>query len=370
MHSDQHSPSSDHASQHTANGNGRAGQADAKPRAILLLDTNILISLYASVSTEFKDDVALRPNPRRYLDMLAFLSHQGYEVIIPEMVAYEAENVLTSGKDIDSFFPRADHTRSKPYRRDLKKFLLDAVHGKRHPNIQVVPSDAPPHVAEFLDALHDIVDYAQKPTPLITNLLVNLHRKERKHYGDGAIEALLEEPNGLRSYGVPLFVLSDDREVLKKASAYKEVSVANSMGLIEAMLESGLWEGFGLSKERAKDGAHVMEDIDQQLTLLTGEGRDKHSIKTDHSAEDYSQQRINNNPVSVLKHPLTSSLGMLVHEMGWRKQLNTIREMPMEERPSAVEKFTQRYGADWQDKEQKRDNGDPKNNGHTLGGGR
>jgi hypothetical protein len=316
--------------------------AQQKSRGTILVDANVFFNLYAAVDSKFRPS-ATQSKLRRYIDGLKFLSHQGYDILIPEMVAFETENVISTGDDVDRYFRRSDDTRDKVYRGDMKKFFKDVAKGERYPNIHIIPTEEPYEAAAFLKRVHDIISRNPRPSPQATRQLVSLQRKQRDDFGDQAIEALLEHDE-IRTHHQPFFILSDDHEVENNAAKYPDVNIVNTRGFIDACIRSGLWEGFGLVKGVTSE--QVMESIGEQNELATGIKNLGYRANIDLTAGDYSHRYILHDGKSSDAHPLTSSLRGLVYDLGWdaKTRENQMRSGKTVPRISQVETFVKKYG--------------------------
>jgi hypothetical protein len=314
-----------------------------KVRGTILVDANVFFNLYAAVDGKFRPSGVTQAKLRRYIDGLKFLSHHGYDILIPEMVAFETENVISTGDDVDRYFRRSDDTRDKVYRGDMKKFFKDVAKGKQYPNIHIIPTDEPYEAAAFLKRVHDIISRNPRPSAQATRQLVRLQRRQRNDFGDQAIEALLEHDE-IRTHHQPFFLLSDDHEVETNAAKYPDVNIVNTRGFMEACIQSGLWEGFGLAK--GITSAQVMESIGEQNELATGIKNLGYRSNIDLTANDYSHRFILHDGKNSGAHPLTSSLRGLVYDLGWDAKTREaqMRGGKQATRLSQVESFVRKYG--------------------------
>lgn len=317
--------------------------APQKVRGTIMVDANIFYNLYAAIDSNFRPSGSMQAKLRRYIDGLKFLSHHGYDILIPEMVAFETENVISTGDDVDRYFRRSDDTRNKVYRADMKKFFKDVAKGKRYPNIHIIPTEEPNEPAAFLHRVHEIISRNPRPSAQATRQLVSIQRRQRDDFGDQAIEALLENEN-IRTHHQPFFLLSDDHDVETNAAKYPDVNIVNTRGFIDACIRSGLWEGFGLNKDATS--AQVMASIGEQNELATGIKNLGYRSNIDLTADDYSHRYIHHDGKASDVHPLTESLRELVADLGWDEKTREAGRMlgKQASRVSPVESFVRKYG--------------------------
>jgi hypothetical protein len=315
-----------------------------KVRGTILVDANIFYNLYAAVDSAFRPSGSTQAKLRRYIDGLKFLSHHGYDILIPEMVAYETENVISTGDDVDRYFRRSDDTRDKVYRADMKKFFKDVAKGKKYPNIQMIPTDEPYEAAAFLQRVHEIIARNPRPSAQATRQLVSIQRRQRDDFGDRAIEAILGHDE-IRTYHQPFFILSDDHEVETNSAKYPDVNIVNTRGFIDAFIRSGLWEGLGLAGGVTSE--QVMQSIGEQNELATGIKNLGFRANIDMTAGDYTHRYIRHDGKASEAHPLTSSLRGLAYDLGWDARSREVANKANSKaapRISPVESFVRKYG--------------------------
>lgn len=317
-------------------------------RGTIIVDTSMLYSLYAAAHGEFRADATIGSGVRlrRYLDVLGFLSRNGYDILIPEMVSFEAENVIASGKDADRWFTRADSKRNKVLRAEMKHFLQDVARG-RHPNIHIVPDTGPVEVDTYLKSVSRVLNRANPKHAAMIARLVELQREDTTGFGERAILSMLEQ-HDRRIRSSNIFVLSDDRHVMDDLSKrHPGVHVCNTLGLLDALKQSRLWEGLGL--DSGVTPVAVMRDIEKQMRHTYGEhSQSMHVRIIDCSGADleYCLPHLGGFKREVA-HPMQQSLGRLFTDLGWGEQFERLEAVAPEDGPSQLDKFYMKYGDDW-----------------------
>lgn len=216
----------------------------APTRGTIVVDNSSLYLLHGETSKGFKAD----GTRWRFYDILPFLAEHGFRVIIPDVVAFEAERVLASGEAINDAFTR---NRTPQYRPELEKFLIDIAGGK-YPNVLMPICQGPRPVKKAMTALQKALYRHQRGdnnslTRIIRVQSLMRHAIDRKgiEFGDEAIESIIGGESPLIIKDRPVFVLSDDIKFFKKI-AHKEnwanVGFLTTWGLFDALTESGVFK--------------------------------------------------------------------------------------------------------------------------------
>lgn len=226
------------------------------PRGTIIVDASALVVMSLPLSNEFLTNDAIAQkiaggaNLKEIclIDMLKLLARHGYEILIPEMVAYESAGILRDGKSINDYFPRDAVTLLKKPGVDF----LKEVGNNFYPNIKIVAppeqdSSKPASYIRELFRIHNQTSSAYDKRREIVAL-----EGRTNHYGDiAAYEFIAHMPLS----AVPIFYLSDDKGALKKMANLlpaHDVNLISSSGLYEALRKkSGLLPTIGITDEHA-----------------------------------------------------------------------------------------------------------------------
>jgi hypothetical protein len=231
--------------------------------------------------------------PHRYFELLQHMARQmGYQIIIPEAVAHETEEVLCSGLSAHRIFTKVNHSAGRfDHRPELHDFLMTAS-GGGFERITVPPTTGPAEVKPYMDALrnatvrvytdNNLPDIATELRAIPPRFQAEFEKQGgtagtsfKKHFGDRAIEHLVTELSG-EIGNSKIFVMSEDTEFLRGlGQRHPNISVFNTKGLIEAMVESGVvnhsfWHPACFP--RNKTAATIHEDMLAKLTKTERNG--------------------------------------------------------------------------------------------------
>lgn len=206
-----------------------------KKRGIIIVNYDVLENLGVKIKNSFKthrDGIDSGIIGKRYLKVLLFLADNGFEIVIPEEVAFKSGFVLRSGKCTDDYF---SHSRADKKARST--FLKDVVSG-RFPNIHIVRT-LPEDGYNPYQALEDLINSCEGK--IDTNLRRSIDAIQQ-HTGESqafegvkrALHARAKKPTKDR---VPLFVLSEDLNFLGDLCHQPDMnfSILNTYGLMEAL---------------------------------------------------------------------------------------------------------------------------------------
>jgi len=199
----------------------RYNAIDPKERGIIIVDACSLMALSGKT-----------PNGGHFYDILPFLAKNGYEVMIPDMVAFEVEEVLADGTSLASYFKNG-----KRHDGEMRAFL-EHVAKDHHPGLSIVPTEKPEHIREFLDGVIDITSH-YGPSQRSRYLLMehNDAYRSRRDWGDHSIRHILQQ---LPAHP-PVHVLSEDHRFLNEiGTSMPDLNILSVSGLLLGMAESGL----------------------------------------------------------------------------------------------------------------------------------
>ncbi|MEZ5690617.1 MAG: hypothetical protein R3D71_02995 [Rickettsiales bacterium] len=223
-------------------------------------------------------------NSKKLLDIIPFLAKNGYRVLIPEMISYEADKILASGKDLGAYshtvnIKRSDSSKVGNGREKLIEILKDASlssdnPSKKNPNIHTITDTGPKKVDEFIRELYKFDDYEQEirakiarakssngigvdlidPSDTVAYILGNklavMHRNAVKNLGDDSIVSMLRK-NYTRNNDKPVFILTDDNGLGKKINGLgvSNKYVIGNGALVYSIVDSGLGEHLGFPED-------------------------------------------------------------------------------------------------------------------------
>jgi hypothetical protein len=198
----------------------------AKPqRGIIVLDTSALFNLSAPMQAE--------DGRKRLFSVLPFLAKNGFTIVVPEMVAFEACESLSGGEWVGRYFPTSNQ---KPLKMCIADFL-------RHASIENSIHIAPPHredsstPAEFIRCIKRVYDAdtrdEQKREGIIAARRVY---GPLKNFGDFAANELVRS---LDARDLPVFYVSDDSKALKSVAAVRDgVHPLTTLGFIRPLADN------------------------------------------------------------------------------------------------------------------------------------
>jgi len=257
-------------------------QHKPRSRGIIVVDANMLEEMAIAYDktkpiTPRSPIASLKPYTGTYLDILPILARQGYEILIPETVIFEAGKLLV-GKDVNKHF--ITNKRQYDTQPSVRSFLQNVL-AKRFQNIEVIEADISGindlrAKAELDPATADLLYYpqelakakipdAQNYQHYISDLRAALgkgdpdrlrraiqelrekHKESKRDMGENHCFDVIEEEIARQHFSdqkVPIFFLSADgkaREALNKRIAAHhvkgdpKVSVLTSGGVYVAL---------------------------------------------------------------------------------------------------------------------------------------
>ena len=239
-------------------------QTPAKPKhGIIILDTGAIMRLLQPI-----DDPKFLTNHKRQektsarlMDTLVFLSHHGYEVIVPEMVSYECGKILRDGKP--AIGSKQD---SGAWEKHTRPFLRNI--GDLDGNFRIAPAPASDGSApaRFMDKLWNVHTGHEEENRLTEGAAkLNSHDIAHKSYGDIAAHNLVRHEH---LAAVPVFYLSEDIEAMKemiRIGQHKKIPVSciTPTGLFNALDECQLLPTAGI--RNGLDYRDVFAQIEKNL---------------------------------------------------------------------------------------------------------
>jgi len=197
--------------------------------------------------------------PKKFIELVPFLANNGYRIIIPEIVSYQAAGILASGKNISSLF---DNDKFEHTHVILSPLLKDATASSKHketPNITIRANTGPAKINDFLVSVQKAVDdfgvgWEQKSKKMLREVnkemlsrrasddarykLRDIKQQLGSYSGSDAIISLLETDYKKHS-DRNVIVLSDDnglREKIKRV--YPNVNAMTNGQFVYSMVNS------------------------------------------------------------------------------------------------------------------------------------
>lgn len=312
---------------HPSNGKN-TGATEPPYRGDIIVDACVFLQLITDIPKEKQQEYGVVP--RKFLDILPFLARNGYRIITPEMISYEAANIMVSGADITNF-----HESKKKYSYStLKPFLKDAIlpetsPHKEHPNIEIISGTGPKEVDEFCDSMQRIaknytariegirrksikdthVSYAEKLGRREAKYEIKDAEKQLGNYdGDDAIISLIDAKSK-QSNNKLLVLLTDDTELKNRiAKKFSNVNALTTTNLVYGVARAGLGEDLGFPK------THTIEEIEIRRRV------DFAKI----AGERFRPSKLHNNEERYISHidsqPFTKSLIELAVDLQRQKE--------------------------------------------------
>ncbi len=226
-------------------------QQDKEYRGTIIVDTCVLSDFSLAFPKSFRQKGSQKP--QTYLDILTFLAKNGYHIIIPEMIAIEAVEMVADGKSVKDWV-KHDTNNDHHYSETLMPFLKDVAKGN-YPNIEIISGSgeesADNYCTDFNQILNNIKSHKngyngteyQNKMKLMTEINALSKDIVRDDYGDKAIKSLLNTyPKD------STFVLTDDKKLLADINKnYKDNSLS-SYRLLQALPLAKLFQNAGIKE--------------------------------------------------------------------------------------------------------------------------
>lgn len=210
--------------------------------------------------TPFSPLAKLLHSTGSYLDLLVLMAARGWKVVIPEMVAFEAADVLADGTWKGQFF--TNHRQNYSSENYTRKFLTYVASG-HYQNITIVPGTEGEY-GEYLRRMNEAIDSREGRSPETRDILRNINLKavdsefkaSKKHFGerhcgDIILQELARQRQSKEYY--PIFFMSADKDA---RSELKSLIEKNDFSNIT--VKSLTSNGFFLSLHSAHAGAQTV----------------------------------------------------------------------------------------------------------------
>lgn len=251
---------------------GTQPEKERKHRGTIIVDASALIWLALPSDRPFlpqKNDGSSDNTPR-YMDMLYFLAERGYDVVIPEMCAYEAGQMLSDGKCLHKLFDGKNRYHAQS--QHTIPMLKSVAHGQ-HPHVSI---RKPPEECDSLQAnlmreldraVNTNLSYTLTQCAVITQL--DATRKSTPDLGEKSAADLIRHS---QSVG-PFFFLSNDTRsfnIVRKEAPDQQVNSLSVHGLLNALQYHQLLEHVGYpARERADIIVKRAEAKDAEISPRT-----------------------------------------------------------------------------------------------------
>lgn len=185
-------------------------------RGIIIVDTSSLIPLCITLPIELlTEEAKAKSKPVSLSDVLLLLAQNGYKIVIPEMVSYEAGHILRDGHSIDAYFSQNSLPAYLTEFRITRSFLGGVVKSKGNISIE------PPHAndasasANFMRSIWNLHTDPKCTTKEKRQGIIFLTRTlYKKDFGD---EAAHQHIKFMDDTSLPVFYLAEDRIAAEKA---------------------------------------------------------------------------------------------------------------------------------------------------------
>lgn len=213
-------------------------------RGIIIVDSSALLSLCLPIDEKFRCSTPSKyaGEVPRYVDMLVMLSQHGYDIIIPEMVAFESGRVLRDGLTFRNGIPLSPL-------KQLAKHFLEKVGQDEYPNIHIQPPGAAQtKAAEFIKKMWRSA--RQMPLREGRTVITQLMQQDRVDFGEMAAADLIRYD--YKKSEAPIFYLSTDKEAFSRVfnaanMLGRVVGKVNLAGMIAAIKNNYLSQDVGLA---------------------------------------------------------------------------------------------------------------------------
>lgn len=213
-------------------------------RGRIILDASAMMRLAFRIDPKLIDPGAINP-PETYLDLIVFLAKNGYQILIPEMVALQATGILHGGTNTCASFS-SDNTHPKVARAFIKKIVRET----GDINISIIRNTGPGQVDEYCTSLRAIAE-ANSSDEQKRNRITSLQQTVNKNqFGDDAIRSMLDRlPKEQRDH---VFVMGNDRELNDSVVAKGYASIS-TRSLFHDLAKSKILPHAGLKPETTSE---------------------------------------------------------------------------------------------------------------------
>jgi hypothetical protein len=247
-------------------------------RGVIVVDASSLLRLVPPLNKHFlvgqghqKSWINGKWDDRvRMSDGLLWLAKNGYEVIIPEMVAFECGTFLNDGQPILGRFPKINKKKYEP--KLAKDFFqqVKALEAQGYPiHIVTASEDDKSTSAKYLREFHSLLnqenEIGEKRLEERVGAFFWIGGDRGKHAGDTAVLEYIKHKKG----NAPIFCLSGDIDLLNKASDSNAGLVVNrlsEMAFYEAIKKAGMLGYLGIKSNVST--ADIFHYINRSIGLL------------------------------------------------------------------------------------------------------
>jgi hypothetical protein len=214
------------------------------PRAIIIVDSSILIKLSAPVSKAYiLPSVSSSQKSIRLLETLTLLARSGFKILIPEMVTYETASLLDNCFDISSEY--FSNFKKPPSSQCIKSFLKKSLDAGL---VEIVPPLSKDQTlpAIYIRSLHSIRNSRNSIPDKRLSIIMETRRHETKHYGEVAAHQLILS---MPVTPTPIFYLSDDCHALDTAVNMRHdlpVHKLTSINFLGSLFDNNLFSKMGI----------------------------------------------------------------------------------------------------------------------------
>lgn len=276
----------------------RPDTAVSRHRGDIIVDASVLFKLTPDIPAS--DNSSPK---KKYLEILPFLAKNGYRIIIPEMVAFEAGQITGSGFDAGDLFRSNGRFQ---YEHDIKKMLKDAAlpensADKKNKNINILSGAGPQEVNDFCDKVkralekynYEIEREPNRPEQLNIrsaarkNFMEIIKGSSQKGRGDDAIISLIERDYKDKKIGKPVFVLVDDIGLNLRIADFPHIKPVTTSELVYGLVQAGLGKDIGfpatidahdLDRKRRIDGS-MCNRTNKPIPELIHKNEDAHMAR-------------------------------------------------------------------------------------------
>ena len=225
---------------------------------IIVVDTCALWDLSVQLPAGF--NTGENREPKRLVDALIYLSNHGFEVIIPEMVAYESGGFIRDGRSDGDYFT-INRLHGHSLVSEPMGQILEAQHHGAN-TIVPLPAKSQSDEAVFLNGINKIID-GNGNDKFKRHELLNWYKEYNpgKHAGErAACQTINALPKELHS---TIFFLSHDQEAQKLIAEQcknHEINLLGVVGFYNALLKNDMLKNIGLSNVPSQDVADSIEN--------------------------------------------------------------------------------------------------------------
>jgi hypothetical protein len=206
------------------------------PSAIFVPDSCFLLGMCSPITSATTEEPRVASGT--FLELLHFLGRNGFSLRVPEMVAYEAAQILRDGLSLNRFFKSQNVKFGElPLADFFRPNQGDAF------DMAIVPPTAQDQTPAA-SVVRRLWRISQTGDTIYhkRSIMSQISREERSHFGERAAIRLM---NDLKKTGIPIFFLSEDNSALNEAyeNGHHILTVRN---FIEAISEARILPKMGL----------------------------------------------------------------------------------------------------------------------------